>query len=297
MRFIFLLLALLVHLPAATSDVTLTLTGVTNVGTISYAWSVIARPEGSVLPTFTFATTTTGSNKAIFDHNAIPGTYLIQARLTAGDAPPLQVQTPVQVTARQTTTFPTGGATITYTPGASSDFNPGATTTAPGLGVVYTIVSGPATVVGGMIRPTGTGTVVVKADVEPHSPVRYRSSATAVTKSFTIVSPALTPQTITAGTTTLNLVKGTTPRTESISATTTSGLPLSYTTSNPSVATVSSTGLVTAIAPGMAIITVSQAGDSTFAPATPVIVQVNVIAALITITVPLVASPATLDLP
>jgi hypothetical protein len=56
-------------------------------------------------------------------------------------------------------------------------------------------------------------------------------------------------------------------------------------------------GLVTAVAPGTATITVSQAGNSTFAPANPVIVQVTVIAASITITVPLVASPATLDLP
>jgi gliding motility-associated-like protein len=46
--------------------------------------------------------------------------------------------------------------------------------------------------------------------------------------------------------------------------------PITYSSSNPAVATVTATGLVHLVAPGVTVITASQAGDSTYSAATPV---------------------------
>jgi hypothetical protein len=292
-----LLLFLLAQLSAA--DVNLVVNGVTGGGTKSYAWSVVARPYGAVIPTFAARTTATNSNKLTFltdSRKVIPGTYLIQVGITVGSAPPVNVQTEVQVTRGQTTTFPAGGETIIYNPSFPVGFDPGATTTAANLGVVYSIVSGTAaTIIGNIVCPVGTGTVVVRADIAPHTPVRYRSRITPMLKTYQIVPPS--PQVISVAASSVTLVQGPTPRTASLGATTTSGLPLAYVSSAPAVATVSPSGIVTAVSLGTAIITISQPGNVTTAAASPVSVDIQVVATGITLDSPLTATPARLDLP
>src|SRR5690606_31109373 len=55
-----------------------------------------------------------------------------------------------------------------------------------------------------------------------------------------------------------------------LAATASSGLAVSYTSSDPTVATVSSTGFVTIVGPGSAVITATQAGNSNYNAATAV---------------------------
>jgi hypothetical protein len=295
MRLPLLLVACLAPLSAA--DVTLTVGGLSGTGTRSYAWSVVARPFGAELPTLP-ATTTTGTTTITFVSNAVPGTYIIQAAIRTGTAAPVLAQTHLQVTRRQTTTFPTGNATFVYDPDHPVDIDPGATTNAPGLKVAYSIQSGTAaTIIGNRIRPLGLGTVVVRADVAPHVPVRYRPSATPVLKTFTLVAPSPMPQVISVPSALVTLVKGTRPSTAVLGATATSGLPLTYTTSAPSVATVTSSGTVSAVAPGSATITITQPGTRSVAPALPVTVHIDVVPASIAITAPLIATPSVLALP
>jgi len=64
----------------------------------------------------------------------------------------------------------------------------------------------------------------------------------------------------------------------SLGVTVGSGLPINYTSSNTGVATVSSSGLVTIVGLGTTVITATQAGDATYAPATPVAQTLTVLA-------------------
>ncbi len=74
--------------------------------------------------------------------------------------------------------------------------------------------------------------------------------------------------------------------TANVSATASSGLPLSYSSSTPTVCTVdSSTGLVTDIAAGNCTIAADQAGDGSYKPAAQV-TQTIAVAAIVGITVP-----------
>ena len=63
-----------------------------------------------------------------------------------------------------------------------------------------------------------------------------------------------------------------------------SGLAANYHSSNAMVATVNTSGQVTLLAPGTAIITVSQPGDANYGPATPITFQVQVAKKLLTVT-------------
>ncbi len=64
--------------------------------------------------------------------------------------------------------------------------------------------------------------------------------------------------------------------TQANTATSTSGLTVSYSSSNPSVMTVNAAGTVTAVAVGTATITASQAGDCTYAAATSITRTFNI---------------------
>jgi hypothetical protein len=104
----------------------------------------------------------------------------------------------------QVITFPA----ITDRPTTAAPFNAGATTSAPGLAVTYSLVSGPATVsAGGQITLTGTpGTVVVRASQAGDA--NYNAAAD-VDRSFNVVESTNTApvlavigsQTVTAGAT------------------------------------------------------------------------------------------------
>ncbi|MNJ98975.1 hypothetical protein D3C87_167460 [compost metagenome] len=68
------------------------------------------------------------------------------------------------------------------------------------------------------------------------------------------------------------------------SAIASSGLAANYLSNNTSVATVNAAGQVTLLAPGTAIITVNQLGDTNYGPATPITFQVQVAKKVLTVT-------------
>ena len=291
------LLALLVAW-SWSADVTLTVAATTNAGgPVTYAWSVVAMPAGATAPTLTSTSPSSTTARATFAATALPGTYLVQVQVTDGTSPAATSQTAIQVTRSQAITFGNAQTSFTYDPAQVVDVDPQASTTAPGLGVVYRVVgtSAVATIVGNRIRPQGTGTVEIEADVEAHTPVRYRSAL--VRRTYTFAAPARAAQTIQVRATTLTAVKGTRSVTLALGATSSSGLPLVYGVSDPQVATVASDGTITVLRVGTATITIDQPGDARTAPAPQVTVRLTVSAAAITIGQALSATPATLDLP
>ncbi len=182
---ILVILLMMTHLLAV--DVQLIVGGMPSSGSATYTWSVLSFPDGGTPPILATTTTTTGTNRATFDPSALPGTYWFQASIQDRFPNPVLARTAVQVSRPQQTSFPGGGSQVmTYQPSAIPDLDPGATTTAPGMRVVYRIKEGTAAVlVGQRLRPVGSGAVVVEADVEDHSPVRYRAHPAHKTFIFT----------------------------------------------------------------------------------------------------------------
>jgi parallel beta-helix repeat protein len=138
-----------------------------------------------------------------------------------------------------------------------------------GLTVNYRVVSGPATVSGNTVTMTAAGTVTIEA-TQPGN-ATYKA-ASPVTQTFTVVSSTTstavgqTAQTISFGSLSYKTF-GTAPFT--LSATASSGLPVVFrVVSGP--ATVSG-NTVTVTGVGSVSIQASQAGNSTFAAATPVV--------------------------
>ncbi len=158
--------------------------------------------------------------------------------------------------AAQTITFPALSTIAINAP----DFDPGATASS-GLAVTYS-TSNPlvATIVGGKIRATGMGTVNITASQSGNT--NY-NAATNLSKSLTIAGLL---QTITFSAI-QNKVVGD-PDFE-IGAATSSGLPLSYLSSNTAVAIIVGTK-IRILSAGNTTITVSQAGNATYAPATSI---------------------------
>jgi len=130
-----------------------------------------------------------------------------------------------------------------------------------GLGISYTVVSGPATVSGSTVHLNGTtGTVVIAASQAGNNTY---CAATQVTQSFSI---ACTPQTIT-----INSIpsKITTDPDFTITATTSSVLPVIFSiVSGP--ATVSGNTVHLTGTPGTVVIAANQDGNSTYCAATQV---------------------------
>jgi hypothetical protein len=159
-------------------------------------------------------------------------------------------------TAAQTITFP---AISDHAP-TDAPFTLGATASS-GLAVSYAVTSGPATVSGSTVTLTGgLGTVTIQATQAGNGTY---AAATAVNQSFTVV---LTPQTITFG-----AIPGhsTTDAPFTLAPSASSGLTVSVAvTSGP--ATISGNVVTLNGTAGTVAIQATQAGNGTYAAATPV---------------------------
>jgi len=149
--------------------------------------------------------------------------------------------------------------TQVYSPALSVGLNAGASASS-GLGLSYSVISGPATVTGSTLNISGVGTVIVLASQPGDT---FWNPATGVTQSLTVNKA---PQTITFDPL-VEKTYGDAPFT--LSATANSGLGITYISDNTAVASVSGS-TVTIIKPGVAKITASQAGDSNYDAATDV---------------------------
>lgn len=134
-----------------------------------------------------------------------------------------------------------------------------------GLNVSYTVISGPATVLGNTLTITGTGEVWVRASQAGNASY---NAASDVTQLFTVAKGT---QTIT-----INVPSGTIDETTQITATSTSGLPVTLTLGSGSAATAlidqGSYYTLTGIAgSGNIYIVGNQTGNSNFLPADQVI--------------------------
>ncbi len=161
-----------------------------------------------------------------------------------------------------------------------------AATASSGLAVSYSVVSGPATISGSTVTVTGAGTVTIQASQAGNA--NY-SAATPVSQSFTV---SLAPQTITFAPIP-NHTFGDASFT--LGATASSGLTVSYAvTAGP--ATVSG-NTVTLTGAGTVTIQATQAGNTTYAAATPVSQSFSVAPASQTITFPAIPNHTVSDPP
>jgi hypothetical protein len=165
--------------------------------------------------------------------------------------------------------------TITFGSLPSENFVPFATftlsaTASSGLPVSYSSSNtGVATVAGNTVTIVGAGTTTITASQSGN--VNY-NAATSVDQTLTVIKA---DQTISGVDASISKVGG--DAAYSLGATVSSGLTLTYATDNPSVATVSSAGLVTIVGAGTANLTVSQAGNSNY-NAAPTVTQVLTVA-------------------
>ncbi len=145
----------------------------------------------------------------------------------------------------------------------SGDFTVSATASS-GLAVVFNSqTTAKCTVSGDVVTLVATGTCTIRA--RQTGDANYLAAAN-VNQSFTVTSGSLTSQTITFNTLP-DKVEGSAPFT--VSATASSGLTVSFASTTTSVCTVSGS-TVTLLIPGTCSITASQAGNGTYAAATPV---------------------------
>lgn len=142
-----------------------------------------------------------------------------------------------------------------------------------GIPIVFSVVSGPATVQGNFLTPTGAGTVTIQASQDGNA--QYLA-ATPVTTSFTITAASQTitwstPNTATYSTTPFALL-----------ASASSGLPVSFAVvSGP----ITLDGiLATTSGTGPAVIRISQPGNANYLPADPVLLNITISDATQTIT-------------
>ncbi len=131
-----------------------------------------------------------------------------------------------------------------------------AATASSGLPVSFTVVSGPATVSGSTVTLTGAGTVTLRASQA--GSYEY-AAATPVDQSFS-VSIVRAAQTISFA---ALPAKTTLDAPFALTATSSSGLAVSYASGNAAVATVSG-NTVTVVGEGSTVITARQAGDANF---------------------------------
>jgi sugar lactone lactonase YvrE len=157
--------------------------------------------------------------------------------------------------ASQTITFTGLPSTATY--GAAGPYALNATASS-GLPVIYA-ATGPATLSGSTLTITGAGTVTVTAS---QSGDAEYAAGTPVTQTIVVGAAS---QTITFGTISTQAVG--TPLT--LTATSTSGLTVTFASSTPAVCLVSGNA-ATFLAEGTCTIQASQAGDSSYQAASPV---------------------------
>ncbi len=293
-----LTLALLLTAPLMAADAVLRVEATTVTGAaLNYTWLVRSVPPGAVAPTGLAASASTSPTTTVsFAGDALPGTYVFEVEVRDGVAPVASSTTNIQVTRSQTISFPSGPTSFVLGTTPWADVDPGAGTSAVGLGVSYRVVAGTAaTVVGNRLRPISTGSVTVEADVETHVPLRYRSNPRQRTYTFT--APTLTTQRIDLPIRSVTKFKGTGALTFTVQASATSGLPVRFTSRNDDIAQVTQDGVVTVLRDGVAVIAISQEGNAVYGPAAGEEFVLTVRLAVIEITAPLRALPAILDLP
>jgi hypothetical protein len=217
------------------------------VGALTYTVSSGALPPGLGLNASTGAVTGTPTAA-----NSLPYNVTIMAADAFGDSK-TQGYSVMIFAALPTLTF----ATIPTETYGNAPFTVSASSASSGA-ITYSVVSGPATIVGNTVTLTGIGTVVLGASQA--ATANYTSASASTT--FTVNGEA---QTITFGAIATQSVN--TPLT--LSATASSGLAVSYASTTASVCTVSGT-TATMLASGTCTIQATQAGSSTYAAATPV---------------------------
>ncbi|MFI5138888.1 MAG: gliding motility-associated C-terminal domain-containing protein [Sphingobacteriales bacterium] len=145
---------------------------------------------------------------------------------------------------------------------ANSDYNPHATSTNKETPIVYTS-SNPAVATidsYGLVHVIGPGVSIItatQAGDANYSPAVPVTEILTVTESQVIQFPAFNP----VSTCDADFPAGATSTNPTI--------PLNYTSSNPAVATISAQGIIHIISAGTTTITVSQDGNSLYAPAPP----------------------------
>jgi hypothetical protein len=211
---------------------------------------LVIAPGGSCVELNAFKPTRTGLLRAL---TGIQGKYL-------GDLNSVTVIIQGTGMAAQTITFTGLPATATF---GAVPYTLNATASS-GLPVSYT-VTGPATISGSTLTITGVGTVVVTASQAGDATY---NAATPVSLTV-VVSPA--SQTITFTGLPATATFGAGPYT--LNATASSGLPVNYTVTGP--ATVGASTL-TITGAGTVAVTASQAGNATYAAATPVTLTIVV---------------------
>lgn len=182
-------------------------------------------------------------------------TFQVTATNGGGTSSPAQIEIDI-AKADQTISF---GALSDKQEG-DPDFSLSATASS-GLTVSYSSSDAlVATVSGNMVHIVGPGTVTITASQAGDA--NY-NAATSVDQSFNVTSGQLQDQTISFGPLS-PVTYGDADFT--LTATASSGLPVTYTSSDPSVATVSGNTIHINM-PGMATVTARQAGDGTYNPA------------------------------
>jgi YVTN family beta-propeller protein len=180
----------------------------------------------------------------ITDNSLSVGSF-VQSILLTGSAPGIT----------QTITFAQPASPITYSPGTTLPLSASASS---GLAVTFSVVSGPATLNGSTLSFTGPGTVVVTAN---QSGDATYLPATTVTRTIQVT---LLSQTIsfTQPPTSVMYSPG---LTTTLSATASSGLPVTFSVSN-GPATISG-NVLTYTGSGTVVVAADQVGDRQFAPA------------------------------
>ncbi|GAA1901975.1 hypothetical protein [Lapillicoccus jejuensis] len=189
------------------------------------------------------------------------GSTVLDTTADTSDTAAASVTLTVPATDAQTIAFPTLADTVVT--GAAPTLS---ATASSGLPVTYA-VSTPAvcTVSGGVLTLVSVGTCTVTASQAGNA---SWAAATPVSRSFAVTEVPSTPspQSISFPALTDTVVTGAAP---TLSATASSGLPVSYAVSTPAVCTVSG-GVLTLVSPGTCTVTATQPGDATYAAATPV---------------------------
>jgi hypothetical protein len=267
-----------------TETLTVTIAGGTGSPALGGTVNFFDTTAGTGLGAVTVTPTGTGGTAVLAVSNLAVGTHVLNA-VYSGDsnyqASTAPNRTVVVSGKSQTITFPAiPNHAVTDAP-----FTLGATASS-GLPVAYSVTSGPATVSGSTVTLTGTGTVVIQASQAGNSTY---AAATPVSQSFT-VSTAV--QTITFPAIP-NHTFGDAPFT--LGATASSNLAVTYAvTSGP--ATVAG-NTVTLTGAGSVTIQASQAGNATYAAATPVSQSFTVAQASQTITFPAIPNHTVADAP
>jgi predicted extracellular nuclease len=150
-----------------------------------------------------------------------------------------------------------------------------AATASSGLGVTYSVTSGPCAVSGNTVTATAGAVCVIAANQAGNASY---SAAPPISQSVTVTAPA-TAQTITFPAITSFIWSG---GSAALAATASSGLPVSYGVASGPCAIAGTT--LTATGAGMCSVTASQAGNASFNAATSVTNSVTVLQAPQTIT-------------